>query len=180
MKKILFSLLVLIFVIIPVLSQEMTKEKPKPPVQERPLEHERMPYHGQAIERADVPKDIIATFEKKYPKAKVTGYTKSVDEGKTMYGITSIDGKIERHAMFNPNGMLVVTKESIQYADLPAPVRNAITKEYPKGTAKKNERVVKGERTTYEIVFLTADQKTINLVYDPSGKQLNKERKEYQ
>ncbi len=159
MKTSIFTVVLLLALTLPVFPQNKANEESE-----------------QSLKRKDVPKTILAAFEQSYPKAKVQGYSKETDKGKTVYEIESKEGKTARDVSYNEDGSLVSVEESIQYSELPETVRGAIAKEYPKHKAVICEKIMKGTTTEFEVLLKSGKQK-IEVVYNPDGSVVEKETK---
>ena len=159
MKNTFVAFLLLLFVVIPGIAQKVGKEDEE-----------------QSLKRKDVPKAILTAFEQAYPKAKIIGYSKESDEGKTVYEIESKDGTVSRDATYADDGTVVSIEESFPYAGLPDAVHSAVTKDYPKARVGICEKVTKGTTIQYE-VHLKSGKKNVEIVFDSDGKLVTKENK---
>ena len=160
MKKIAVSLLLVSLLAIPSMAQKSEKGDEE-----------------QTIKRKDVPKAILAAFVKSYPKAKVKGYSKETEEGKTVYEIESKEGTAARDVLYAADGTVISIEESLSYSELPDAVRNTITKEYPKAKASKCEKIIKGSITEFE-VLLKSGKENVEVVIDSAGNVAEKEQKQ--
>lgn len=134
------------------------------------------PAQEQSLKKKDVPKAILAAFQQSYPKATIKGYAKETDEGTVVYEIESMEGNIHRDVTYTADGTVATIEESLPYAELPEPVRNAVTKEYPKAKVSMCEKVTNGSTTQYELVVRSGKQKN-ELVYNADGSLVTKEKK---
>jgi len=130
----------------------------------------------QSIKRKDVPKTILAAFEKTYPKAKIKGYAKEVEEGKTVYEVESVEGTVHRDITYVADGSIVSIEESLPVNKLPDVIRSAAEKQYPKSKISSCEKVTKGTIMQYELVVTTGKQKH-ELVLNPDGTVAKTEKK---
>ncbi len=130
----------------------------------------------QSIGKKNVPKAVVETFRKSYPNATIKGYAKEVDEGKTVYEIESTEGNVHRDVTYAADGILQTIEESLPFSDLPEPVRNTITKEYPKGKISISEKVIKGSTTQFEVLVKSTGRK-YELVLNGDGTLVKKETK---
>jgi hypothetical protein len=134
------------------------------------------PAQEQSIQKKDVPAAILETFQKSYPKAAIKGCSKEMEQGNMTYEIESVEGKVHRDVTFSADGSLISIEESLPYAQLPEPVRNAITKEYPKAKVSLCERVIKGDATQFEVLVVSGKQK-YELVLSADGTIVKTEKK---
>lgn len=130
----------------------------------------------QSIKRKDVPKAILAAFEKTYSKAKIKGYAKEVDDGKTVFELESVEGSVNRDITYMADGSVVSIEESLPVSELPDVIRSAAEKQYPNSKISLCEKVSKGTNMQYELVVTTGKQK-YELVLNPDGTIAKAEKK---
>ena len=130
----------------------------------------------QSIKRKDVPKAILAAFEKTYPKAKIKGYAKEVEEGKTVYEVESVEGSVHRDITYMADASVASIEESLPVSELPDVIRSAAEKQYPKSKISLCEKVTKGSVIQYELVVTSGKQK-YELVLNPDGTVAKTEKK---
>ena len=130
----------------------------------------------QSLKKKDVPKVILDTFHKSYPKADIKGYSKESENGNLSYEIESLEGKTHRDVSYSADGSVVSVEESMVFSDLPEPIRDAIKKDYPKAKVSMCEKVVEGNTTTFELVVRSGRQK-YELVFNAEGTLLKQEKK---
>lgn len=125
-----------------------------------------------------VPKAVLDAVKAKFKDAKLISAQKENENGKLLYEINlKVKGQtIEVSA--TPDGKIVSIEKTIAVKDLPKPVAEALEKKYPKATLKKAEEVTEGEKVSYEVLLVTADKKTLEVVFDPKGKVLEEENKD--
>lgn len=159
MKTIPLSLLFTLLLVLPTVAQK-TQESDE----------------EQSIKRKDVPSNILASFEKSYPKAKIKGYSKETKDNTTVYEIESMAGETHRDVTYAEDGTLVSVEESISASSLPEAVSASLKKEYPKGKIEFCEKIMKGKNLTYEVLLTSGKQKW-EVVFDAEGKIVGKEKK---
>ncbi|MGH6825768.1 PepSY-like domain-containing protein [Methyloceanibacter sp.] len=125
----------------------------------------------QAIKCGKVPAAVTAAFKTAYPKATIRDCSKEVEKDKVAYEISSIENKTHRDILYYEDGTVIVVEEAIPAGDLPEPVRLAIGKKYPRGPITLAERLTRNSAVTYE-VRLKNKGKTLELIYDPEGKEV--------
>ncbi len=130
----------------------------------------------QSIKRKDVPKAILAAFEKTYSKVKIKGYTKEVDDGKTVYELESVEGAVNRDITYMADGSIVSIEESLPVSELPDVIRSASEKQHPNSKISGCEKVTKGAVMKYELVVTTGKQKH-ELVLNPDVTVAKTEKK---
>jgi hypothetical protein len=119
------------------------------------------------IARSDVPAAVVKAFEHAYPHAKVKGYAKETEHGKTYYEIETVEGSISRDLLYGEDGTIKEIEESATMASLPDAVAKAFSKEAPGSMPAKIEKVTNSGKVTYE--FGMGKGKS-EMVIDPSGK----------
>jgi Putative beta-lactamase-inhibitor-like, PepSY-like len=125
----------------------------------------------QAIKCDKVPAAVTNAFKAAYPKATIKDCSKEIEKGKVAYEISSLEDKTRRDILYHEDGTVIVVEEAIPAGDLPEPVRLAISKKYPKGPITLAERLTRDSTVSYEI-RLKHQGKTLELVYDPDGKEV--------
>ncbi len=123
------------------------------------------------ITKKDVPAEVIAAFEKAYPKATVKGYSKEVEKGQTLYEVESLEGKTTRDILYSADGKTMETEEGVEVKDLPAAVTQALEKKYPGAKIRKAEKLTKVDWSGFEIAVTTKDNKKAEFVSDAKGKE---------
>jgi uncharacterized membrane protein YkoI len=84
---------------------------------------------------------------------------------------------VEHEVLYSADGTLLQKEEEIEGETLPAPVKDAIRKAYPKAEIKEVEKVMKPDDTLtgYEVEIVTAG-KEVELELDTQGKILREEK----
>jgi hypothetical protein len=123
------------------------------------------------ISKKDLPAPVLSAFEKAYSKAEIKGLGMETENGKTYYEIESLDGKTKRDILYLADGTVAEIEEAVPYADLPASVKAAVAKEYPKGKIAKCEKTTRGSEVTFEMV-VQEGKASHEVVIDPAGKIL--------
>src|SRR2546430_12154252 len=80
----------------------------------------------------NLPKPVQDAVKAKYPKAEVLYATKEVADGKTSYEVYMKNKGMGLDVTFSPAGEVEVVEQEIDGKDLPAKVREAVGKKYPK------------------------------------------------
>ncbi len=121
------------------------------------------------ISKNEVPTAVLSAFQQAHPEAKVKGYAREVEEGKTYYEIESMNGKSSLDVLYLADGTVAEVEEGVAAADLPAPVREALSTKYPKLKIVKAEKTTRGDAVTFELQITSGKART-GLVVDPSGR----------
>jgi uncharacterized membrane protein YkoI len=125
-----------------------------------------------------VPKAVLDAVKAKFKGAELVSAQTEKEDGKLVY---EINLKHEGHSIdmtLTPAGKIISIEKTITAKDLPKAVAEAIDSKYPKSTFKKVEEIIEGGKTTYEVLLVTGDKKTIEVVVDPTGKIVKEEKKE--
>jgi hypothetical protein len=118
----------------------------------------------------------LDAFRKSYPKATVKGYSKETDDVKVVYEVESIEGKKHRDISYTFDGSVITIEESLAYTDIPALIRDVITKDYPKAKVFTCEKVMEGSITQFELLIQMGKKKQ-ELVFNTDGSLVEKEKK---
>lgn len=127
------------------------------------------------IARKDVPTAVMSAFQEAYPKAQIVGTNQETEDSTVYYEIESRDGKVKRDVLYKADGAVKEVEESITKAELPAAVKDAIAKEYPKGTIQQGEKTTRDNTVEYELIVKNGKDR-IEIVLDASGKIIKTER----
>jgi hypothetical protein len=116
----------------------------------------------------------------KFPKAEIRKWTKEKEGGTVIYDIEFKQEGRHCEADIKEDGTYINFEKEIAARDLPEAVKKAVDKKYPKATLKEIMEVteVKGKEDKlegYEIVLVSADNKTVELMVAPDGKILEEE-----
>jgi hypothetical protein len=124
-----------------------------------------------------LPAKVTAAVKAKFPKAELVAAQKEVEDGKTLYevGIKNEGQKIEVTAL--EDGTIVEVEKEITFKDLPKAVSDVMDTKYPKAEIKKVEEITEGTKVAYELLFVTADKKKLEIKFDKDGKVLESEDK---
>jgi uncharacterized membrane protein YkoI len=128
------------------------------------------------LKKDQVPKAVIAAFEKAFPNAKELEFEEELFEGKTAYEVEYKENNMEYEFLYSADGTLLQKEEEIDGKSLPEPVAQAVKKAHPEGEIKGVEQLMKpdGTVTGYEVEIKVAG-KELELELDVSGKILKTE-----
>ena len=129
-----------------------------------------------------VPKAVLESVKKRFPKAELIEAAKETDGDKVEYEVTLKDGETKYDVMFSPDGKITLIEKTIAAKDLPKAVADAVAEKYPKATYKLYEemtKVIDGKEAIayFEVLLVTADKKTLEVEVSPEGKILKTEEK---
>jgi Putative beta-lactamase-inhibitor-like, PepSY-like len=125
-----------------------------------------------------LPKAVTDAVKAKFEGCKLVSAEKEKEDGKDVFEVTIKHKGHTIEVTLTPEGTLVSIEKEIEAKDLPKAVSEAIDAKYPKATIKKAEEVTKGDKVSYEALIVTADKKTLEVVFDPKGKFLEEEKKD--
>jgi uncharacterized membrane protein YkoI len=125
-----------------------------------------------------VPKAVLDAVKAKFKGAELVSAGTEKEEGKLVYEINLKHKGQKIDVTVTPDGKILSIEKAIAVNDLPRAVRVAIDSKYPKSTLKGPEEVTEGGKVSYEVLLVTADNKTVEVVLDPKGKIVKEEKKE--
>jgi hypothetical protein len=137
---------------------------------------------ASGIARADdnvpvdkLPKAVVDTLKKRFPKGELTKASKSGEGDKTTYEVSVKEGTLKADVDLTAAGAITGMEKQIAEADLPKVIAAAVKAKQPKGTVKTCEEVIavkdgKEELEYYEVVVETPDKKTVELEIEKDGK----------
>jgi hypothetical protein len=125
------------------------------------------------IKRSDLPAPVQQAIGRISEGARIVGYAKEVENGKTFYEIEMKTGNLTKDVTLDDAGKIVAVEQEVTLASLPPAVKDGIAK--AAGTAKivKVESITKGSTMTYEAALKGGKLKEI--VVDKDGKLVSKE-----
>jgi uncharacterized membrane protein YkoI len=125
-----------------------------------------------------VPKAVLDAVKDKFKDAELVSAQTEKEDGKLVYEINLKQKGQPIDVTLTPDGKIVSVEKTITVRDLPKAVSEALDSKYPKAKIKKVEEVTEGGKTTFEVLLVSADKKTIEVVFDPEGKVVKEEKKE--
>src|SRR5262245_8305821 len=125
------------------------------------------------VNNKNVPAAVIAAATKAFPNARVKGWSKETEDGKTFYEAEMIEGQTKRDVLFLPDGKIDIVEEEIANASIPAAVQSALKDRYAKAEIDLAEKLTKDGSVQYELHLKKAPKKEI--VFTPDGKFVKEE-----
>ena len=116
-----------------------------------------------------LPAAVQSAFHKAYPAAKIKGASSEAENGKTVYEVESVDGKVNRDILYLDDGSVIEIEETVALNALPDEVSKALKTETGKGKVQKAEKLTKGGTIQYEFA-ITAGKEKREVVIDQTGK----------
>ncbi len=122
-----------------------------------------------------IPAKVMKALMKKFPKAKITKWTKEKEDGKVFYDIEFQQENKDFEADIQENGSIHNWEKEIPEKSLPAAVKKTLQRKYPKAEVKEVMQVTavfegKDLLVGYEIFLSTADKKSVEITVGSDGK----------
>jgi hypothetical protein len=134
----------------------------------------------QKVKKSEVPAAVLASVQKKYPSAKLTGFEKDTAEGRTSYEVKVKNGKDRLEVSLDPEGKILTEESEISLSQVPETVKKALaSSKYGSWKVQKTEKIVEGEdeqKLTYEFILAHGGE-SAEAVFDPQGKLIKEEAK---
>jgi hypothetical protein len=128
-----------------------------------------------------VPKGVLQTVQKRFPKAELIEASKETEDGKTVYEVSLKNAGQKIDATLSATGTLLTLEKQIAAKSLPKAVTAALSAKYPKATHKLAEEVIhiKGgkESLAYYEVLLATGKKLVEVEVTAAGKIQKTEEK---
>jgi uncharacterized membrane protein YkoI len=125
------------------------------------------------VNNKNVPAAVISAAANVFPNAKVKGWSKETEDGKTFYEAEMIEGQTKRDVLFRPDGNIEIVEEEIVKSSIPEAVQSALKSRYPKAEVDVAEKLIKDGAVQYELHLKKAPKKEI--VFTPEGKFVKEE-----
>jgi uncharacterized membrane protein YkoI len=130
---------------------------------------------GTRVSLAELSEPARATVKKLTAGGKVDKIDKEVEKGKLVYDVeATVGGKHIEYLIADADGAVLGTETSIEFGELPEPVRAAAQKYFGSSTGLKAMKGVEYGKTSYEIEG-KKNGKTAEVTFDPTGKLLEEE-----
>ena len=101
----------------------------------------------------DLPEAVRKTVQEQTQNARVKGFSKEVENGKTYYEAETIVNGKSRDILIDSGGAVVEVEQEMAIENVPAAVRKTIETRAAPGKIKKVESVTKGSTVSYEAVI---------------------------
>jgi hypothetical protein len=110
-------------------------------------------HHEKKISKKDLPAEVLETFHKNFPNAKIEEIGLETEDERNIYEIEIHDSLGERRAEFSEDGKLKEIQQDIHISALPTVVVKALMENYPGDKVKHVTKITRGEDVRYEIKF---------------------------
>jgi hypothetical protein len=129
----------------------------------------------RAVQKRDVPAAVQEAVQKKYGSAKVTGFERDDEKGKTEYE-AKLDNGVE--VSLTAEGKILSEESTIDPSALPDAVKKGLqASKYGSWKVQKAEKVIEGEdagKPSYEVEVTKGAEKA-EVVFDPAGTVIKEE-----
>ena len=105
------------------------------------------------IDKKDVPANVMATFQKAYPKAEVKGTNIETEHGKKYYEIESMEGTKHIDLLITSAGKITEIEETISADQIPGNVMKTLGAKFKGLKVEKAEKVTHGSISNYELLI---------------------------
>lgn len=133
---------------------------------------------GEKVNGDKLPKGIVETMKKHFPKGQFQEAEKWSEGGKTCYEVDfKVDG-VPYEAKFHEDGTIVEYCRDIKVKELPKAVSDAISTKHPKSKIQEAKEHYEGSTAGYKLEVETEDGKEWCIKTDATGKLLETKSKE--
>jgi hypothetical protein len=128
-----------------------------------------------------VPKAVTTSAKAKFPGAKIKVASEKTDDGKPpVFALEMTHNRRNVDVTFTNDGAVVLVETAVPAKELPKAVRRAVEHTYPGATIRGAESVkegpdVKKQADYYRFYLVTADETSVVVKVDHSGKVLDEE-----
>jgi hypothetical protein len=125
----------------------------------------------------NIPKKVMDSLKAKFPRAVIHKWTRENEGDIVVYDIELTQDQRKFEADIKEDGTFHNWEKEIAAEELPAAVKKAVEKKYPKSTIKTSMVITavkdgKDALEGYEIIIETANKKEVELTVAPGGKIL--------
>ena len=121
---------------------------------------------SQEIPASQVPVSVLKTFKNYFPTASKVEWEKKLQQFEAEFEIKRVDHK----ALFDEKGKLIVYKKDIPFSQLPAPVKQAIRKQYKGFKVDDVQRIARSGNLYYQVELDGHSQPDQKVVFTRDGK----------
>src|SRR4051812_11068185 len=122
------------------------------------------------IKRSDLPAAVQQALGQVSQGATIVGYSKEIENGKTLYEIEMKTGKVTKDVTLDESGKVVIVEQEVALDSVPAAVKEGLTKGAGKARITKVESITEDGKVTYEAQLKGG--RTKELVVDTDGKMV--------
>jgi uncharacterized membrane protein YkoI len=119
----------------------------------------------------ELPKVVKDALHAKFPKAQVGSAEKGVEDGKPIFEVSVKDNGRNTDVTLTPDGKILSYEKALPPSDRPKMSVKTVKSKYPNSTIKLVEEVWEdGKLEGYEVTLVTADKKTVEVMFDSNCK----------
>lgn len=131
------------------------------------------------LTESQMPKPALDAVHRKYPAAKVLGFEKETEDGKTIFEVKLTVGTERVDVGLSAEGKILAEETVITADALPAEVKSGLARSpYAKWSVTKVEKIIENEdssKPTYEVQLKSGPART-EVVLDAAGKIVKEEK----
>jgi hypothetical protein len=113
----------------------------------------------QSISFNDLPSAVQETAKRESQGAKVRGYAKEMDKGKTEYEVQLLVAGKSKDIAIDPEGKVLETEQEVALNSIPKEARSAITQKAQGAKVERVEQVKSEKPTVYEALIHKSGKK---------------------
>lgn len=117
----------------------------------------------------DLPLAVQDTVKEQTKTGTLSGVSKEVEKGKTMYEVETKVGGKTRDLMLNETGEVLSVEEEVDLDSIPAPAKAAFQKRAAGGSIEKVEKVTAGSNVNYEAELKLKSGKKVEAAFNADG-----------
>ena len=126
---------------------------------------------GTRVSLSQLSSPARATVQKLTAGGQIEKIDREIEKGKPIYDVeATVGGKHVEYTIAEADGAVLGTETSIEFSQLPEPVRMAAQKYFGGSTGLKAMKGVEDGKTSYEIEG-PKNGKTVEVTFDPNGKR---------
>lgn len=125
------------------------------------------------VKMKDLPPAVQKTVREQSKGAKVRGYSKEEEDGKTYYEVSMTVNGHGKDVLIDPEGAVVEIEEQVALASLPPLVKAAIVKAAGKGKVLNVESITKGGSVEAYEAHVAAGGKRSEIKVRPNGELIH-------
>lgn len=127
---------------------------------------------GTRVSLGQLSEPARATVKKVTAGGQIEKIDKEKEKGRLIYDVeATVGGKHVEYTIADADGAVLGTETSIEFSELPQPVRTAAEKLFGSASGLKAMKGIEDGKTSYEVEG-KKNGKTLEATFDPNGKRL--------
>jgi hypothetical protein len=126
------------------------------------------------VKRRDLPKVVQKTVDEQSKGARILGFSKEVEDGKTFYEVSLKTAGHNKDVLIDPTGAIVEIEEEVAVESLPPAVRTEIQKRAGAGRITSIESITKNNAIVAYEAHVRSGKKSQEIKVDPEGRLITK------